>query len=116
MEQPRAYTVDEAREIFLKRVWQLIEYWDTEEYSQRYKLEALAFSILAELDGESDGSIPGFAVIPMPHMEDKEYNRIRGNNWFPSYDFGGLEPCDIGGSLHELFHEVGRKKGHGNTL
>lgn len=83
-EEPRAYTVDEVREMFLLRIWQLVEEWDTEEYSQRYKLEALAFSILDELDG-------GYSVIPMPTRTSIHF-------------------LNISGSLHELFHEIGRKK------
>lgn len=61
----------------------------------------LAFSIIVMLDGGNVG-MPGFKVIPMPHPSDREYCKQNGENWYPT-------GCDIGGSLHEHWHQEVRK-------
>lgn len=61
--------------------------------------------MLVILDGGSD--LPGFAVIPAPHESDKDYHQSKGECWFrPIKD--GIDG-DIGGCLHEFYHDVGRK-------
>lgn len=73
----------EVREALLMNIWQAIDYWDTVDGStQRERLQGLAFSILATLDGCSVG-IPEFSIVPMDGVEN------------------------IGGSLHEVFHSYG---------
>lgn len=73
-------TKDEAREILLTQIWEDIAYWENVDgKSCREKLQGLAFSILATLDGCTVG-VPQFAVIPMDGTEN------------------------ISGSLHEVFY------------
>lgn len=98
-EEPRALTADECRDRFIEHVWSLVRYCESETRHPdvREKLELLAFSILAAIDGA--GNIPAFDLIPSPHVSDAEFHRSRGENWWP-------EGVDIAGALHELFHRV----------
>jgi len=108
--EPHEYTTEEARQIFLKKVWDYVEYWDKESRADdaRSKLEGLAFSMLVILDGGAT-DLPGFAVVPCPHESDKKFHEEEGEPWFrPCGEIEG----DIAGSLHELFHDAGREKGH----
>jgi hypothetical protein len=109
MSKSRAYTNDEVREMFLRYVWGLIDYWETirpGEKTMRERLSGCVFSLLATLDGDSP-ALPGFLVIPSPHVNDKAYLRKNGENWFP-YPPGPRS--DIGGCLHELFYRLDTKK------
>jgi len=103
MSEPREYTEDEIREKFLKHVWHLIEYWHKEvpNKPEKEKMEGLAFSILAALDG-SAMALPPFIVAPMPHKEDKEFYINNDMNYYPYNDRSKING-DIAGSLHELF-------------
>jgi hypothetical protein len=99
---PRAYTEEEVREMFLKHLWGLVDYWATVEGKDspktvRDRLSGLMHSTLTTLDGCSMG-LPGFEVRPHPHESDKDYHQERGENWFP-------DDVDIGGSLHELMYK-----------
>jgi len=112
-EEPTAFTEDEIRAKFLKHVNGLITYWNGEGGSNvdpnrppREKLEGLAFSILAMLDGSSM-DLPGFSVTPCPHESDEQYHKDRGERWFPN-------DVDIAGGLHDLlghYKPKGKKKG-----
>jgi len=108
------YTEDEVRQAFLEHVWQTIDYWDgaydqkVAQYACREKLEGLAFSLLAMLDGCS-ADLPGFIVAPCPHPDDKAYLQGEGENWYPENHDTDIA-CDIGGGLHDIFHTV-RKEG-----
>lgn len=73
-------TKDQARELLLTQIWDDIDQWEkVDSRDCRGKMEGLAFSILATLDGCTVGC-PGFAVIPTDGVEN------------------------IGGSLHEVFY------------
>jgi hypothetical protein len=107
MEKPRQYTVDEVREIFIRQIWTELEWWEKESRapSLREKLEGLAFSMLVTLDGES--ACPGFHVVPCVAPEDKDYYISQGENWYPELPKEeAAKMCDIGGSLHEVFHSL----------
>jgi hypothetical protein len=96
-EQPRAYTIDECRDMFLDQIRALADYWATVEQpdgprTTRERLDGLAFSVLVMLDGCS--SLPGFQVIPAPHPSDREFCASEGENWWP-------DDQDIGGGLHD---------------
>jgi hypothetical protein len=95
----RAYTTEEVRERFLRYIWETVEYWEEYGTDTREKLEGLAFSILATLDG-STLAFPPFIVAPFPHPDDKQCHRDAGERWFPETR---AVPTDIAGSLHELF-------------
>lgn len=102
----REYTREEIQELFLERVWILVNYWSKIDKPKEYCLSGLAFSLLSEIDGENDGTLPGFLLIPNPGMEDKDYFVQREENYFP-YIFGDEtidDLIDIGGNLHEKFY------------
>jgi hypothetical protein len=101
----REYTKDEVREMFLSKIWNTIHYWDktqTENPTQKDRLEGLAFSILVLLDGGTE--LPGFIVAPLPHESDKEFLIDKGENYYPENHNSNVK-CDIAGGLHELWHE-----------
>lgn len=93
---PREMTVEEVQKAFLGHIWAMIYYWnaETRAATTQDKLEGLAHSILAMLDG-CCLDVPGFAVIPNPHPDDKAYSIEQGENWFP-------DNIDIGGDLAGL--------------
>ncbi len=96
MGEPRAYTTDETRAHLLEQIRVLARYWEGELRAPRprQKLEGLAFSVCALLDGS--GCLPGFSVTVDPHPTDKKYNQENGENWYPE------NGEDIAGTLHEL--------------
>lgn len=95
MDETRALTEEEVRNLFLEHIKNMIEYWLAENRTEKRKLEGLAFSILVAIDGETD--LPAFKLIPDPHPEDKQDHIDNGENWFP-------DDIDIAGCLHELFY------------
>lgn len=110
MSEPRELTKIEVRDRLLDYICQMIDYWDrltpTRPYTQRDRLAGLAFSLLVALDGEA-AALPGFLVVPASHVTDRDYQRSNGDNWYPPVP-DEIDPallCDIGGALHELFHE-----------
>ena len=98
---PREYTAEETRDMLIKKIHALVNYWDKETRvtDTREKLSGLAFSILSTLDGGQMG-LPGFVVSPNPHPTDKQYHQDQGENWFP-------DGVDLG-VLHEFYHQVKR--------
>ncbi len=97
-------TEDEIRTEFLNYIRGLVTYWDkVDERSSKEKLEGLAFSILAMLDGVS-GGICGFVVAPATHKDDKQYHIDNGEDYYPQNHENDVK-CDISGVLHDLFHE-----------
>lgn len=105
MDDPRAYTTEEARDMFLRQVAQIVKYWgdDARTPTVRGKLEGIAFSMLTALDGGSIG-LPRCAIVPLPHEEDEAYLRSVGENFHPYVELPEGVP-DIGGALHERIHE-----------
>ena len=103
-DQPRAYTRDEVRDLFLDTIHRMVDYWvkvrDPEYESIQRRLEGLAFSILVILDGES--GLPDFKVIPSPHPDNQKFHQEKGQNWFP-------DDVNIAGELHEEFYREERK-------
>lgn len=112
--EPREYTREEIRVQFLYHVVRVAKYWaelpdeqctiygNDRESMNRWRTEGVAHTILATLDGNSI-SLPGFALIPCPHPDDKEYHLAVGENHYPETAVSDTE-CDIGGGLHELLH------------
>ena len=104
MDELREYTAEEAQEIFLRHVWNLIDYWDREKKDKREAMEGVVFSILATLDGALM-ELPGCMIVPLPHEDDKNFDISDGQKWFRLYVEGDTHLCDIGaGCLHELFY------------
>jgi len=111
MSAPREYTEDEVRQQFLEHVWELIGYWrKLPNKTEREKMEGLAFSILSTLDGSS-ASICGFIVAPSTNPEDMQYHIDNGENWYAQNHESDIK-CDIGGCLHELYHNFDPRKRH----
>ena len=91
-------TEQEMKEEFIEHLRGMVDYWEKEERTptSRAKLEGLAFSILATLDGD-DAALPGYQLMPLASSEeDKQYLETRGEKYYP----GGI---DISGNLHEMF-------------
>lgn len=105
--EPRQYTPEEIRENFLRHVRDMILYWHKPEYSKTHALEGLAHSILVALDGES-AELPSFVVLPLSNIEDYEFYRENGLNWYPLLQFDN--PYDIAGSLHDHLFKSEPKK------
>lgn len=100
-EQPREYTTQEVQEAFLTRVRALIDHWHGQaDMTCLERLNGLAFSILATLDGSAIG-MPGFIVAPDPHPDDKAYHQSEGENWWPENHDKAIQ-ANIAGGLHEL--------------
>lgn len=107
---PRQLTEAEVRENFLHHMWIIVDEWakSDREHSVRERISGAVFSVLAALDGCST-DIPGFAVAPSPHKDDKEYKKQRGLDWYPKSDESKIK-YDIGGTLHERFHSFDPEK------
>lgn len=105
-EAPREYTREEVRERFLRHVKSIAVYWANESRTPDVldKIEGAFHSLLATIDGCSPG-IPAFALVPLVDEEDNEHRRENGENWYPLQDQTLLN-CDIGGGLHESWHDV----------
>jgi hypothetical protein len=99
---PRPYTTDEMREMFLGHVRAMVDYWahpDREEnmgepQTTHRRMSGLAFSLLVMLDGGA-GDLPAFVVTPNPHPEDEPYFRSAGENWWVGESIANAQ-------LHEL--------------
>jgi hypothetical protein len=103
MSEPRAYTPEEQRQMFLDHLKGIARYWASPNLPAREtlleRLEGFAFSVCTMLDGCTD--LPAFDVIPAPHPSDEAYAREQGENWWVS------EP--LPGCLHEEFHAEERR-------
>jgi hypothetical protein len=100
----REYTKDEVREMFLSNLKGIVNYWaKLPDKTPKEKLEGLAFTILAEIDGSSS-TIPTFILAPLPNEADKEYYIDKGKNYYPENHNSNVK-CDIAGNLHHLWHE-----------
>lgn len=101
-------TEDEVRELFLQHVRNVVGYWtgvyDRGERTPAECISGCAFSILVMLDGGS-ADLPGWAVVPYPHEEDKAFLIAQGIKPYPELSNElHRQLVDIAGSLHELFH------------
>lgn len=80
--KPRAYTPEEAREIFYRQVKALCEYWSTVEgKSDLERCEGVAFSIMNIFDGTTF-NLPAIDLVLAPHPDDKPFAKSQGENWF----------------------------------
>lgn len=87
----REKTEEEVRDEFLRHIRGLVKYWEEiDNRPSKEKLEGLAFSILAALDGCSV-DLPSFIVAPLPTKEDKQYHMKNGSKVkaFKVYPEGG---------------------------
>lgn len=101
----KEYTGEEVKELFLRHVNDLIAYWEKQSGTTLYKMEGLAFSMLATIDG-SDGIMPKFILAPDPHPEDKEYHIEKKSDYYPeNHKIENEIRGNISGGLHELINK-----------
>lgn len=68
-----AYSEEEARDMFLKKIKYITNFWSNYELrSNKEKCEGVAFSILALIDGCSV-DFPAINMFLAPHPDDKQY-------------------------------------------
>ncbi len=104
MGKPQPYTRTEIRDKVLNHIAGICDYW-RECKTASDRLEGLAFSILAMLDG-STTALPGFYVITAPHPDDKQFHLQHGERYFPEPP-DGLDKFDIAFEpLHEHWHRI----------
>ncbi len=78
------YTAQEVRNQFLDQLESSVDYWDTVDgFSQKEKLEALAFSFLVLIDGMDDSFPVALRIVPDPAREDRAYLEAKGEPWYP---------------------------------
>lgn len=109
-EEGKERSIADLRAAFLDHICGTI--WRLErqsELSVRERLEVLAHSICAALDGVAC-DLPGFVVMPQIADGDAEWCRENGYDWWPS--FAGDTSLDIigGDMLHDEFSQ--RMKGY----
>lgn len=89
MTEPRAWTAEEVREQFLKKMLSIAEYWATNpmltHHSHLDRCEGVVHSILAVIDGRTL-PLPAFDLIPASTKDDRAWNRDRGENWYEATD------------------------------
>lgn len=103
----RELTEIEVRTKFLQHIKDMVRYWEFQsDKTPLEKLDGLAFSILAALDGSS-AALPSFIVAPLPHEDDKQFHIDKGTNYYPeNHQIKNEIKSDIAGYLHELWHKV----------
>ena len=101
--EPRPYTAEEAREMFLHHVRELARYWAElpGDKTPRERCDGLAFSILVAIDGCS-AELPALDLSLSPHPDDEAYYKGNGENWFET----GMVINDC--QLHEAFYRPNR--------
>jgi hypothetical protein len=108
----REKTSTECRDEFLDQIRGAIRHWRRTEYSAdvkavqpdetTYRMEGLAHSILAMIDGE--GQVPAFILAPIPHPSDKAFRQNEDEDWWPENHVSKVK-CDISGDLHNNFYQ-----------
>lgn len=98
-------TEDEVRDEFIAHVRMLVDYWsNVKERDCKGKLDGLAFSILAAIDGES-ADVPGYILAPLTHEDDKQFHIDNRTDYYPENDYSNIK-CDISGDLHNQFYKT----------
>lgn len=101
---PKEKKMEEVREEFLEHVRDMVDYWhDVPNKTEKEKLNGLAFSIMAALDGCSV-DIPGFIVAPLPHETAKQYHMDNEEDYYPENHNSEVN-CNISGELHDHYYK-----------
>lgn len=101
---PKEKKMEEVREDFLNHVRDMVDYWhDVPNKTEKEKLNGLAFSIMAALDGCSV-DIPGFIVAPLPHETNKQYHMDNEEDYYPENHNSEVN-CNIAGELHDHYYK-----------
>lgn len=101
---------EEMVDLVINMCWTYVNYWDELDdptKTTRDRIAGCVFSMLAMMDG-SNVTIPGFMLIPMSTDEDVDYTERASERPWPSTDEikDLLEQYDIGGALHDRFHQL----------
>lgn len=109
-DEPRAYTVEEMRQIFIDNCKQLTRYWAKIDLTRPefradiirggealYRIEGFLHSMLVMFDGGSE--LPAFDIVPSPHEDNEAYCRINGGNWWTKGVV--INECQ----LHEMLYQ-----------
>jgi hypothetical protein len=100
---PRKKTNEEIKKEFIYEVISMINYWDQlKGFDQRAKLEGLAYSILALLDGETN--LPSFIVAPNP-LPGEIHDFLKKDKDFYPENFHVRINGNISGELKDLFYK-----------
>ncbi len=83
VKEPRAWTAEEARKMFLAHLQGCAEYWaKLPNKTPLERTEGVLFSMLVCIDGGTM-PLPGMDIVLRPHEEDERFNRVElGHNWF----------------------------------
>jgi len=103
MKTPKKISAKKARTRFLSHIKMLVKYWaNVDGINVEEKLDGLAFSILATIDGSSI-ELPAMDLVLRPHESDKDYCKSNGENWFEDgqvingcelhYEFCNMKKC-----------------------
>ncbi len=80
--QPRSYTKEEMREMFLYQCRTIAKYWSrVKDQTKEEMCDGVVFSILSVIDGGSGGFPCAIDLVLRPHPEDKDYWITEGENW-----------------------------------
>lgn len=101
--KPRAWTPEEARDMYLRHIKEMVRYWATVDMKDHpnkgtvlERLDGLAYGILTMFDGEH-GSLPAVDIRLAPQPSDEDYCKSENRNWFNDQDLINNEP------LHEHY-------------
>ncbi len=108
----RQLTEDEVKALFIRKVWAIVDYWQTLPNPSCPPAEGVAFNILSTIDG-SACDLPGFHLIPFVSAEDRDYFIRQDENYFPVTPQGVSDGVDIAGSLHDAFSQYKRNQSKG---
>lgn len=100
------YSREEMRGMVLDHMHAMVRYWNATDRPREEVLDGLAFSFLVMLDGHT-ASLPGFALIPLPHEGDEAADKEMDGAWWPcprGNDRELIESRDIIGA--DLLHEA----------
>lgn len=99
---PTPYTPKELRKRFLDRLRAIAGEWAASDKTPLAIAEGAMFSMLAELDGEGDGTLPPFQLIAEPDQSDQGYHEARNERWVA---YG--THINRGHTLHNEWHAEG---------
>lgn len=111
----RAHTVEEMREMFIRHLAGIADYWAKTDLSRpefqdsiqkaggetQWRMHGMLHSFLVLFDGGS-GMMPAFNITPDPHPSDEDFHREEGSNWWVSEV---INDCQ----LHDLYNQLTRK-------
>lgn len=85
MSQPREYSLEECRELFLQELGSIADYClkESRKETVKEKIDLAIFAVLSLIDGEH-GAFPTFALVPTPNSDDVDYYRRNNCKRWPA--------------------------------